>query len=117
MRPLFHVLADVGEWADAEALHTASSDPLRVEGLALRRGGGARQLLANLSPARQRVRVALPAPGAPARIRRLDAATADVATRDPDGFRATEGERADARGGALLVELAPHACARVDVPA
>ncbi|HTE18107.1 MAG TPA: hypothetical protein VK689_06970, partial [Armatimonadota bacterium] len=49
--PLYHVLADVGELAGGEVLHSRSSQPLKVEVLALRKDGVVRLLLANLSPA------------------------------------------------------------------
>ena len=114
VHPPYHVLADACEWADADALATESSDPLRVEALMLRRAGETRLLLANLSPEPQRVRVRNPAPGALAHIRRLDAATVDGARREPARFRSGEGEPLDGRGDSLLVELGAHACACVD---
>lgn len=55
--PLYHVLADVGEFADGEALEAISSDPRRTDALALRDGPRTRVLLANMADAPCRVRV------------------------------------------------------------
>ena len=47
--PLYHVLADVGEFRGGEVVSARSSDGLAVEALVLRRDGRRRILLANLT--------------------------------------------------------------------
>src|SRR5262245_42877451 len=54
--PLYHVLADVNQFADGTALRTTSSDIRKVNGLALHKDGVTRILLANMTNAPQRVR-------------------------------------------------------------
>jgi hypothetical protein len=46
--PLYHVLADAGEWKDAELLECNSTRPLDVVGLAVRQNGSVSLLVANL---------------------------------------------------------------------
>ena len=110
--PLYHILADVGEFARAEVIGSTSSDPLRADGLALRRGGALRVLLANMTGRREAVRVH----GLPARVRvrPLDETNAVAAMQAPEAFRAQEGEPATPRGGELSLELLPYAVVRVD---
>ena len=55
--PVYHVLADVGEFADAEVLPVRSSNKLRVDGLALQTGDRRRILAANLTCDTRRVLV------------------------------------------------------------
>jgi hypothetical protein len=113
--PLYHVLADVGEFAASQVVPTRSSDPLRVDGLALRggdKGGAARVVLANLSPEPQRVTVR--GLGARVRVRLLDETNALAAMTAPEDFRAEVGEETETDGGALELELLPYAVARID---
>jgi hypothetical protein len=91
--PLYHVLADAGEFAGGEALACTSDDGLRVQGLALRQGGRLRLLLANLTGQPQTVRLAgLAGVGVGVfRGRTLDETTVAAATTDPAGYRAAPG--------------------------
>jgi hypothetical protein len=110
--PLYHVLADVGELAGAEVLSSASSDPLRLTGLVLRRGGQTRILLANLTP--ETLRVPLSGIEGEWLARRLDERTARRAMLTPERFRAEHGIRRVVRGGRLGIELHPYAVVRLD---
>ena len=47
--PLYHVFADLGEWKGAGLLDVRTSDPLIVEGLAVRGSDGVHALVANLT--------------------------------------------------------------------
>ncbi|MCC6178725.1 MAG: hypothetical protein IT305_25750 [Chloroflexi bacterium] len=110
--PLYHVLADVLEYADADILSVTPGDPLTVAGLALRQGDQVRLLLANLTPYEQQVTVrGLPSPVA---IRLLDEHTALAAMREPEAFRSDPGHHRDAPNGCLDLELLPYAVARLD---
>ena len=113
--PLYHVLADVGELAAGGAvLLSGSSNPLRAVGLALRRGGRLRVLLANLTVATLEARV-VGLPGGTARVRHLDEGSYAEATTHPEQFRATRGAEQAAQAGALAVTLRPYGVACVEV--
>ena len=86
--PLYHVLADVGEFAGGEVLASKSSDPLKVEGISLRKNGKTRTLLANLTPDSQKVRAQNLA--ATVRVRLLDETNAQAAMSSPEAFRSRE---------------------------
>ncbi len=55
--PLYHVLADLAEWTDGEVVAAASSDPLRVDSLAIRAADAMHLLIANLTPEPQSISV------------------------------------------------------------
>ena len=111
--PLFHTLADVGEFAGAEVLRATSSDPLTVDGLALRRDGKTRLLLANFTPVAQSVD--LSGIRGRMRVRALDEYSAAEAMADPEAFRARGGEAVSLVNEGLRLELAPFALARIDL--
>ncbi len=111
--PLYHVLADVNEFADGEALGCVSSDPRRADGLALRDGQRARLLLGNMTAVPLRVRVE----GISARtvrIRYLDEESFERATTAGDEFRREPGAAAPSEADALELTLQPYAVARID---
>ncbi len=85
--PLYHVLADVGEFAGGVVRRTTSSDPLTVVSLSVFKEGRTRLILANLTPQTQRVR--LRNFGSMARLRQLDETNAEAAMTTPEAFRAT----------------------------
>jgi D-apionolactonase len=113
--PLYHVLADLGEWKGAEMVEARSSEPLAVEALAARHGGALHLLVANLTPQPQRCELA-PLDDGRAALRLLDEQSYPTATGDPERFRREHAE-ADVGGRTLAIELAPFAVARVDIPA
>jgi D-apionolactonase len=113
--PLYHVLADVNEFAGGTALRTTSSDVLRVDGLALRKDGVTRFLLANMTNSPQLVRAQFPAETALLRV--LDERNAESAMRDPEGFRTEAGMPIQLTDGSFELTLRPYAIARVDVQA
>jgi hypothetical protein len=92
---------------------TDSSEPLRIEGLALRKGTATRIVLASLIPTPQRVHIQLG--GRAARVRTLDEHNAETAMRDPESFRAQSGALLDTPDGSITLELLPYAIARIDV--
>ncbi len=110
--PLYHVLADIGDFAGGEVLPTQSSHPLQVEGLALRKDGRTRLILANLSAEVQHVTVAnLPAQ---VRVRLLDETNVIAAMQAPEEFRHQEGNPQPNLAGKLQLQLRPYAVARID---
>jgi hypothetical protein len=114
--PIFHVLADMAEWREGRVIPATSSDQLRAVALAVATPDGQRHVLvANV--AASPVRVSLEGlPDGPVRRRDLDADAAEVAAADPALFRAG-GMDAAVSGGRVVLDLAPYAIARIDLPA
>jgi hypothetical protein len=112
--PLYHVLADVGEFAGGSVIPSTSSTPLKVEGLVLSRHGHTRILLANLSPEPQSVRVTGANLGRSVRVRFLDETNAEQAMLSPEQFRAEMGEWAQTSQDELELRLRPFGIARID---
>ena len=110
--PLYHVLADVGEFAGGEVLVSKSSDPLKVEGIVLRKNGKTRTLLANLTSDSQQVRVRNLT--GTVRVRHLDETNAQYAMASPEAFRAETGELVGDAEGTLELNLLPYAIAQID---
>ena len=110
--PLYHILADVGEFAGGEVLVSKSSDPLKTEGIVLRKNGKTRTLLANLTPDSQQVRVQDLAETV--RVRHLDETNAHDAMASPETFRAERGELVQTTNGTLELNLFPYAVAQID---
>ena len=108
--PLCHVLADLGEWRDAEVLPTRA-DPLRLASLALRRGGDVCILVANLTPEPCVVHVACPVERVS--VRTLDELNVEAAGREPEVFRAQPGVKMMPSDGMLELRLFSYAYARI----
>ena len=111
--PLYHVLADVGEFAGGEVIPVTSGNPLAVEGLAIRREGKTRVIVANLSPGGQQV--SLENLAGAAWVRYLDETNVIEAMQSPEAFRAQPGEAHSTTEGRLALTLRPYAVARVDL--
>jgi hypothetical protein len=112
--PIYHVLADVGEFIGGEIIPTTSSNVLKVDGLAVRKDGTTRLILVNLSPERQQVTVS--GLNQPVRVHHLNETNAEEAMRSPEVFRAGEGEKLQPLRGTLQLSLLPYAIARIDKP-
>jgi hypothetical protein len=110
--PLYHVLADVGELVGGDVIYTTSSDPLLLDGLALRKGDRIRVILANMSPEAQQIRVQNLGPSV--RVRHLDENNAEEAMRSPGAFQAELGELMETANGALDAVLLPYGIMRID---
>ena len=110
--PLYHVLADFGEFAGGAVIPAKSSDPLRIDGVVLHKDHKNRLLLANLSPKSQTVKVN--ALGATVRARMLDERNAEEAMSSPEMFRSQQGEVEKTTNGGLEVKLLPFGIARLD---
>ncbi len=110
--PLYHVLADVGEFAAGEILPLQSSDPLKVIGLALRLGLQTRLLLCNVSSLTQHLIVGNLAGRA---VRKnLDEESVQQAMLAPEHFRRASGEPLSLREGQLDIKLQPYEVVRLD---
>jgi hypothetical protein len=110
--PLYHVLADVGEFAGGSVLPWTSGNGLVVEGLGLTKGGRIRILLANLTEKPQKVRLDCPLLKGPVHVKNLDESNVLAAMEMAGVFRTDPGEVAT--GTPLELELHPYAVVRVD---
>jgi hypothetical protein len=110
--PLYHVLADVGDFVSGRIAPSAASHPLLADGFALEQGGRRRILAANLSPTAQTVTLR----GVPTQVQVtvLDEESMAFATAEPERFRSQPGAPHSAPDGVLLLELKPYAVARID---
>jgi hypothetical protein len=110
--PMYHVFADVAEFAGGQVVPSRSSDPLTVDGVVLRQDGHTRVLLANFTDQAQIVNAG--PLGERAIVRQLDATNVVEAIRDPEAFRAAPGTGLSTRRGTLAITLPPFAVACVD---
>ncbi|HLV36877.1 MAG TPA: hypothetical protein VKY59_17270 [Spirillospora sp.] len=110
---LYHVLADVGEFAGGEVVRSESSDSLIFDGLVLRAAGRERILLANYTPQPQTI--TLPDVQGRVTIRRLDDSNAEDAMRAPEAYRQSAGTPGQGDAGGLRIDLPPYGVVRVDL--
>ncbi len=111
--PLYHVFADFGEFTGGQIVPWQSTDPLRLDGCMLQADGKRAILLANLTPDEQQIDVPLPDDMTQPGIRILDETNAELASSDPDAFRATTMTAVEPAGGRVSVTLKPFAYARI----
>lgn len=110
--PLYHVFADIGEFAGGSVLPWTSANDLVVEGIGLTKDGRTRILLANLTDKIQKVRLGCPLLRGEVRVKRLDESNISAAMEMAGVFRTDPGE--PATGNPLDLELLPYAVVRVD---
>ncbi|MGQ9630581.1 MAG: hypothetical protein ACUVXI_09745 [bacterium] len=112
--PLYHVLADVGEFAGGDVIPSTSSVPLKVDGMTIQKEGLTRILLANLGPEEKRVRLIYDGLSEYARVKHLDETNAERAMRSPESFGAELGPLQRTSGNHFEISLSPYAIARID---
>ena len=112
--PLYHILADLGDFKSGHCLPCTSSDGLSVEGLALQKGNLSCLLIANLTPALQYVTVVNSRLGGYVRVKRLDEMSAEEAMDSPERFREKPGLLHQVEGTQLEISLLPYSTVRVD---
>ncbi len=111
--PLFHVLADAGEFSEADVLLALSSHPLAFDGLALRKNDILRVMLANLTEQLRDILLRGLPPEAV--VRTLDEGSFEHATKnDPIAFHEVPGELWLTRDGTLSLRLRPYSYVRID---
>jgi hypothetical protein len=111
--PVYHVFADLADAKNAEVVGLSPSDPLRLEGLALRNEGHWRVLASNLTPFVQQVSVG-PLPIGSASVRRLNEDTTRLAMFEPERFRQVR-ESTPLIGKEVSLSLKPYETVRLDV--
>ncbi len=110
--PLYHLLADVGEFVVGTIVPIRASEPLQVDGLLLHQDKRRRLLVANFTA--EQLRVELTELGDTVQVRLLDETTAEVALRTPETFRAAPPTLMTAINGELTLVMRPYAYARLD---
>lgn len=110
--PVYHVLADLGEFAGAEVVPTTSNLPLCAQAVALHEGGRTRVLVANLGSTPQRITLRLET--MLVHVRFLDEHNAEKAMISPEEWRAEAGEVRHVEGGEIEIQLNPYGIARID---
>ena len=111
--PLYHVLADVSEFAGGEVLATESNDRFKAAGMLLRKGARQRAVVANFTPELQLVRWNKSGFGARVRVKSLDEHSYEEATKTPHAWRTKSGLLFE-NSGDLLITLLPYAVLRID---
>jgi hypothetical protein len=111
--PVWHVFAALADWWDGEGVMVTATDPSRVTGLAVRREGRLRVLVANTSPVSQRVRIP-GLTGDTASARSLDDASATWALNDPVAFQSGPASKVPVRDGSAWLALGPYAVVTLD---
>jgi hypothetical protein len=111
--PLYHVLADVAEFAGGRMIGVQSSDPLTVEAMFLEKGQRHSLLLANLTPEPQSATVAdfnqITWPVG--RLRRLNEQNVQAAMCEPETFRR---QYAPVKNLTHKIELSPYELVRLE---
>ncbi len=116
--PLYHVLADFGEFAGGRVVPCRSCDPLRVDAMVLTEEGSkkntTRMMLGNMTDVPQEVVVN--APTHEAKLKILDETNVLEAIESCETFRAREAKRLKTTDGKIHLKLRPFAVARLDWP-
>jgi hypothetical protein len=105
--PLYHILADVGEFAGGQLIPTISNDPLTIDGLAMVKDGRTGIVLANFSAQPQRITIHnLPAE---IRLKYMNETNVQEAMQNPEAFRRETGTSIQTE-----LELLPFGILRID---
>ncbi len=113
--PVWHVLADLGEFAGGEVVPVATDAPLLLAGLLVRKAGRTRLLMANLTDETLGVQVG-PLPSLTT-LHRLDESNVAAASRAPEVLRAKVGKiltNPHGPKGLWTIKLPPYGLARLD---
>jgi hypothetical protein len=110
--PIYHVLSEMAGFNRVCPTH--STHPLQVEGITLLNAQNRKRILvANLLPEEQEIKIKTGT--CDARVKRLNADTAEEAMRASEAFRAEMGVPVKSVAGKIELLLAPYEIARVDV--
>ncbi len=107
--PLYHVLADVAEFAGGEMIGVQSGDPLKVEAMLIERGERQSLLLANLTPETQTA--TMDGINQASKLRCLHGQNAEAAMCEPETFRRQFDTTRLCSG---KIELSPFEIVRLD---
>jgi hypothetical protein len=112
VHPLYHVLADVNEFAGGDVIPLTTAEPLGAIALMLRKGSRTRVLASNLTLKPVAIRLRLPQLSGRLSVYRMEEHTCAAATRDPERFRATPLEKIETRDASFV--LLPYGVIRLD---
>jgi hypothetical protein len=110
--PLYHVLADIGEFSGGTLLPVNTSHALISNGLLLRKGKRERMILANHSAQQQIIQIQ--GLNGSLSMRILDENSMFRAMQAPEQFRAAPGTNYNTDDGLLELTLLPYATATID---
>ena len=110
--PLYHVLADIGEFRGGTLLPVNTSHALILNGLLLRKGKRERMILANHSTQQQNLQIH--GLNGSLSVRILDENSMFRAMQAPEQFRAAPGTNYNTDDGLLELTLLPYATATID---
>jgi len=110
--PIYHVFADVGEFAEAQIISTSSSNPLKITGLALKKEGHTRIIIANLSSEVQQLTVQNLSSSV--NIRHLNESNVEQAMQSPEVYRSQNFQKQLTINGSVKFELLPYALLCID---
>jgi hypothetical protein len=111
--PVFHVLADVGEFSGGNLVKTVSTDCLRVDAMTISKRRRTRILVINKTPEQQST-VLTGLGTRSVTIRRLNEQTFAQATADVATFRDQECSSEPVSGGKIDISLLPYEVATLD---
>jgi hypothetical protein len=112
VHPLYHVLADVNEFAGADVVPLTTTAPLEAVALMLHKRNRTRILVANLTLKPVAVRLRLPPLSGRQNVYRMDEHSYAAATNDPERFRAAAQEKIETRDPSFV--LLPYGGVRLD---
>ncbi|MFN7934933.1 MAG: hypothetical protein U0R19_16505 [Bryobacteraceae bacterium] len=112
--PLYHVLADVNEYAGGMVLASRSSAPLVVDGIVLRKGLSTRVMLANMTDDVQVIRFAWPGTDARVGVRKLDEHSVRKATLAAEDYRRAKAQEITLASANVEIALLPYAVASIE---
>jgi len=113
--PMYHVFADSAAYKCGEVIRSKSSDPLRMESLALIQPSGLRVMVANLGANEVKVNLKLAGIAGRAELSTLDEGNVERYMIDPESRRQTGARQIPAHEGSLHLDLKPYAIATIDV--
>ena len=110
--PIYHVFADVGEFAEGQIISTSSSNPLKITGLALKKEDHTRTIIANLSSEVQQLTVQNLSSSV--NIRHLNESNIEQAMQFPEVYRSQNFQKKLTINGSIKIELLPYALLCID---
>ena len=110
--PIYHVFADVGEFAEGQIISTSSSNPLKITGLALKKESHTRIIIANLSSEVQQLTVQNLSSSV--NIRHLNESNIEQAMQSPEVYRSQNFQKQFTINGSVKFELLPYALLCID---
>jgi hypothetical protein len=111
--PVYHIFAHLADLKDGELVTCSSSDPLRIQGLAVRTGESLHILIANLTAEPQECALAHVA-GGHVLTRTLDAIGTPLAMTHPEEFRSEAKLGVPVSGSTLTFTLQPYSVVKID---